>query len=137
MLAPTPSAKRENRGRCKPGALPQRAQAEAEIAQQLVETRPAAFQVEALLRRAHAAELTPRAPVRFVFAQALAPQFVGFEFEMRFDFLGKILCTAFALEHVYASSPCGSLPESRINPIARVSASTRWSFPQAARGPWR
>src|SRR5450631_2860556 len=100
--------------------MPQRPQPESQIAQQLVQARPSALQVKPLLRRAHAAELAPRPPPCLVLAQAAALQFVGFQFEMRFDFFCKILSTAFAPEHTYASSLCGPLPESRIKPIARV-----------------
>jgi hypothetical protein len=104
----------------KAGALRARAQAEAEIAEQLVEACPSASQVVALSRGSYIAERDVRFAASFAGAQASAFEFVGFEFEMRFDLRREIVCTALAMENGYASSPCGPLLASRIMLIARV-----------------
>ncbi len=77
--------------------------------------------MEALLYRGHIAERNSRFPVRLLFAQALAPELIGFEFQMCSDLLGKIICVPLASEHAYASSPLGPVLPPRINPIALVS----------------
>ena len=67
------------------------------------------------------AKLNAGATVGFFLAQTFAAQVVGLEVEVGLDLLGKIFSSAFGLNIAYASSPCGSVPGSRIKSIARVS----------------
>ena len=133
------NAKRQhrNRGEREARILSQLAKCEADIAGQMVEPFDAAPEIEALPRRLRVAKLRPCSPPRLVFARASTFELVGFEFEMRFDLLGKIIDTAPAFEHAYASSLLGPALPRRINPIARVRRcqslifSMRWSRPFA------
>ena len=70
---------------------------------------------------AHAVTISDYAEPGPLRAFAAAVDVISFEFEMRLDFIRKILRTPLALEHPHTSSPVGSTLLFRINPMARES----------------
>src|SRR6185369_16650565 len=69
------------------------------IVEQIVEPNDTASEIEAFLCCLRVAELDSCPATRLFFAQAFALQLIGFELEMRFDLLGKIVCASSASEH--------------------------------------
>ncbi len=108
-----------NRSDGEAGILHHLAQRKPEIAQQVVEPLHAVLQIEALLCRAHIAELDLCFAPRLILAQALLLEIVRFEFKMRLDLLGKIIRAPPVFEHGYTFSLSPTLLP-RINPMARV-----------------
>src|SRR5579871_5685452 len=93
----------------------------AQIAQQFIKPDPSAAEVEALARRAHATETSPRLPSGLFFAQSLAMQFLGFQFKVSLDLFGEVFVCALLAGHAHPSSDCAKPFPSRISPTARAS----------------
>jgi hypothetical protein len=112
------------------------AKGKRDIAPKIFEPGNAISHMEALLCGRHIAERDSRLAVRFLFAEALALELIGFEFQVRLDFVREIILHPLAPEHAYASSPLGRACPPRINPMALVSRSHSLVFSTSCSRPF-
>src|ERR1700733_9733452 len=114
-------SQRQHGGDRKARSLGELPKGKLDIAHPIVEPYETVSKIETFLRRMDVAELHPGSAACLFFVEALTLPLVEFEFEMRLDLFGKIVCFPRAFEHAYTSSAVAPVLPPRINSIARLS----------------